>query len=125
MKLEMTQQTRGPISVGTTESGRYTVNGTNGEEIVGWIDPERIVACVNACSDLDTELLETINLVGDTLITRIQMRDNVWRELADHRDELLEALKQIIAIKFSNCTDADQVQATVYAAITKPTGEYK
>lgn len=38
----------------------------------GMADARRIVACVNACAGLDTELLENIVMLGDTLLSRIE-----------------------------------------------------
>ena len=35
-------------------------------------DARRIIACVNACAGLDTELLENIVLTGDTLKDRFE-----------------------------------------------------
>lgn len=37
-----------------------------------FLNAKRIVACVNACAGLDTELLENIVLTGDTLKSRFE-----------------------------------------------------
>lgn len=39
---------------------------------IGYENARRIVACVNACAGLDTELLENIVLLGDTLKSRFE-----------------------------------------------------
>ena len=54
----------------------------------------RIVACVNACDGLDTELLEKIVSFGGTLPRRLEAMTN-WEqsEAEKQRDELAEAIR--------------------------------
>ena len=58
-------------------------------------DARRIVACVNACAGLDTELLENILMLGDTLKRRFKTLTDSESELQKQRDELLAALTEI------------------------------
>ena len=54
-------------------------------------DLRRIVACVNACRGLDTELLENIVMLGDTLLSRIEMlKDEGWN--GHYKEQLLAAI---------------------------------
>lgn len=53
----------------------------------------RLVACWNACEGIKTGILESVTLVGDTLLKRFAGRDKIELELTGQRDELLEALK--------------------------------
>ena len=87
-------------------------------------EARRIVACVNACEGLDTELLENITTMGDSLASRFKMRDQVERELEAQRDELLAAL---IAITTTRCdgmdiTPINDAWDIATAAIAKATG---
>lgn len=56
----------------------------------------RLVACWNACQGLDTEMLENLLLLGETLLTRFKARDEVEKQLEDDR---LRAIEQFKAIK--------------------------
>lgn len=57
-------------------------------------DFRRIVACVNACEGLDTELLEKIVALGGTLPRRLEAMTNWERSEAEkQRDELLAAIE--------------------------------
>lgn len=58
----------------------------------------RLVACWNACDGIKTGILESITLVGDTLLKRFAERDKIELELTTQRDELLEALKEMVAM---------------------------
>lgn len=71
----------------------------------------RIVACVNACDGIPTAWLE--GGAADIIEHSIA--------LIKQRDELLEALKQIVAIKFSNWSDGE-MRAIAIAAIKKAEG---
>lgn len=86
----------------------------------------RIIACVNACEGLDTELLENITTMGDTLASRFKMRDQVEREREAHRDELLEVLKHIRRCipygGFAQIHDNSMTLAQIDAAIAKAEG---
>lgn len=57
-------------------------------------DFRRIVACVNACEGLDTELLETIVALGGTLPRRLEAMTNWERSEAEkQRNDLTEAIR--------------------------------
>lgn len=56
----------------------------------------RLVACWNACQGLDTDLLESITMLGETLADRFELRNSTERELTTQRDELLEALEHLM-----------------------------
>lgn len=58
----------------------------------------RLAACWNACEGLDTELLENILMLGDTLKSRFAARDQIEKELQAQHDDLLEALKLITKV---------------------------
>ena len=64
----------------------------------GNADARRLVACWNACDGLTTEHLENIDMLGETLAGRFAAFHASERELMDTRDELLEALKQMVSI---------------------------
>ena len=64
----------------------------------GEANARRIVACVNACAGLDTELLENIVDLGDSLRSRFESFKNVELDITDQRDTLLEAYKQTSAL---------------------------
>lgn len=55
-------------------------------------DARRIVACVNACAGLETETLENITMLGETLLDRFELRNRQEAELTSKRDDLLAAL---------------------------------
>jgi hypothetical protein len=64
-------------------------------------DFRRIVACVNACEGLATELLEKIVALGGTLPRRLEAMTNWERSEAEkQRDELMAALKDSLRISF-------------------------
>jgi len=65
-------------------------------------DARRIVACINACAGFDTELLENILMLGDTLKRRFKTLSDSESELQKQRDELLAALELIIE-RFGHC----------------------
>jgi hypothetical protein len=65
-------------------------------------DARRIVACINACAGFDTELLENILMLGDTLKRRFKTLTDSESELQKQRDELLAALELIIE-RFGHC----------------------
>ena len=56
----------------------------------------RIVACVNACAGLDTDLLENMLMLGDTLKQRFKVLTNSESELQQQRDKLLAALESAV-----------------------------
>ena len=59
----------------------------------GAANARRIVACVNACEGFSIEELEGANLFKDSIESDAEIR-----ELKKQRDELLEALKQMVSI---------------------------
>ena len=71
----------------------------------------RIVACVNACDGISTEVLESITDVGDSIAARFRFRNEVEKEL-------LEALEELVA-EFGVCGLTDKARA----AIAKATGD--
>ena len=63
----------------------------------------RLVACWNACEGLTTEHLENIDMLGETLAGRFAAFHASERELMDTRDELLAALKDVLAaVRYSS-----------------------
>lgn len=87
--------TKTPWKIGAMESGQVAIDGANGEEVTGWMQPEdarRIVACVNACDGLDTEKLEAQNAEGKPLWQFVQeviaQRDH-WK--ANHENQVRRA----------------------------------
>jgi hypothetical protein len=59
-------------------------------------DRRRLVACWNACQGLDTDLLESITMLGETLADRFELRNSTERELTAQRDDLLAALEKMV-----------------------------
>lgn len=118
----------GPEASGVAVAQIVTTNAhgiaTDQTMATGQANARHIVACVNACDGLDTELLENITTMGDTLASRFKMRDQVERELEAQRDELLAAL---IAITTTRCdgmdiTPINDAWDIATAAIAKATG---
>ncbi|WP_441280622.1 hypothetical protein [Tardiphaga sp. 862_B3_N1_1] len=62
----------------------------------GEVNARRLVACWNACQGLDTEMLENLLLLGETLLTRFKARDAVEQQLEADR---LQAIDQVKALK--------------------------
>ena len=81
----------------------------------------RLAACWNACEGLPTEILESIAMMGDTLASRFRLRDQVERDLAEERDELL-ALLQAFPGFTDDATAGDAWLEKMRAAITKAIG---
>ena len=85
----------------------------------------RLVACWNACQGLSTELLEGITTGGDTLLDRFAQHQKTERELKAQRDQLLEALSQLVkaeqrAANLSFCADTyaqESVRLQIYDAM--------
>jgi hypothetical protein len=106
--------------VGTGERiGRCGIHGP-------WMEnARRLTACWNACQGLSTELLENITTVGDTLLDRFAQHQKTERELKAQRDQLLEALSQLVkaeqrAANLSFCADTyaqESVRLQIYDAM--------
>jgi hypothetical protein len=77
----------------------------------------RIVACWNACEGLYTESLER----NEPLAAQIVKSANAAHIAAQQRDELLEALVDLVALYPLDSTDA--IITSARAAIAKATGE--
>lgn len=76
----------------------------------------RIVACVNACAGIATENLENILMTGETLLQRIDVlryEANVACKIEQQRDELLAALKEMLAALDVSVSGDDEVAAMV------------
>lgn len=85
----------------------------------------RLAACWNACEGIKTGILESVTLVGDTLLKRFAGRDKIELELTTQRDELLAALKTAKWMLERDYID-DQKMAVINKcddAIAKATGE--
>ena len=81
------------------DCGRYAV----AVSIRNPADARRLAACWNVCDGMDTELLENILMLGDTMATRLQARDRVEQAIiADRlrfmqeRDALRTALNKLL-----------------------------
>ena len=85
------------------------------EEMERKANARRIVACVNACDGISTDELEEISRTGGML----GPREDVART-AKQRDELLEALEEMVRTFDKNHAPALDVAR---AAIAKATGE--
>lgn len=48
----MSRHTPGPWRIGAIESGRYCVDGANGEEVTGWLDSEGDALLIAAAPEL-------------------------------------------------------------------------
>lgn len=57
---------------------------------------ERMAACWTACDGMDTDLLDNITMLGETLAGRFKLRDQIERDLTAQRDELLSALNGLL-----------------------------
>ena len=85
----------------------------------------RIVACVNACEGISTEVLESITDFGDSIASRFQFRNKVEKELL----EALETISSWDAHPFGYGVEhgsngvRDFYRALARAAILKATGE--
>ena len=79
----------------------------------------RLAACWNACEGLDTDLLENIATMGDTLASRFKLRDQTERELAEQRDELLAFAQEWLKRQGA---DENYMTAKARAAIAKAIG---
>lgn len=64
----------------------------------GRSNARRIVACVNACAGLETEVLDNIVTLGETLLDRFELRNRQEKEIKAQRDELLAALEGMIEV---------------------------
>ena len=84
----------------------------------------RLVACWNACEGIDTEHLENIDMLGETLAGRFAAFHASERELMDTRDELLEALKHIEGVALADeWRDLPEIAKHARAAIQKVEGK--
>ena len=73
----MSDYTPEPWHIGALESGRVAIDGPNGEEVTGWLEQEeahRILACVNACAGVSTEVLHRVS-VSQTLAENERLRE--------------------------------------------------
>lgn len=111
----MTQHTKGPWQYGEDGYGNGYDVVANGRHIVSCAEEAnalRIVACVNACEGLDDEIFER----GFTVRGQAMASARVKAQ----RDELLDALQQIMA-GISGCEKEAKYEAA-RAAIAKATG---
>lgn len=84
----------------------------------------RLVACWNACEGIKTGILESVTLVGDTLLKRFVERDKIELELTGQRDELLNALTALADYLDERTGDTEnRPLENARAAIAKATGE--
>lgn len=81
-------------------------------------DARRIVACWNACEGLSTEAIETIAALGGVL-----HKMPVAAGLVVQRDELLNALRELVEAVEDNERDSLRELIVAHAAIAKATGE--
>lgn len=89
------EHTKGPWHSEECRTEDYAILSTNGAIVVPCLDDfghigavkeanaRRIVACVNACEGLSTELLENVLMLGDTLKDRF---DDLKFELTEYMD---------------------------------------
>lgn len=89
----------------------------------GWGNACRIVACVNACEGISTEQLESWLCMSRPILQSMkELKSEADRE-AKQRDELLEALKDMVdLVELILPFDGPQ-QRKARAAIAKATGE--
>lgn len=78
---------------------------------------KRLIACWNALDGIPTELIEN----GNNEVAANFRLCGMVMALQDERDELLTALAEILAIKFSNWSD-EKMRQIARAAIAKATG---
>lgn len=117
----MSEHTKEPWSTDYMGSGEADIVGSGGASIIcgstGYVsdaDARRIVACVNACAEIDTEMLEIVVENDKTL-------SGVIADTERQRDELLVALKKIVVIPYSEggWDEIDEALDIARAAITK------
>lgn len=84
----MMEHTKEPWSMDAVSGN---IIGNNGELICESVTPKdarRIVACVNACAGLSTELLENITeVMGETLLNRFEAFNQQLRQLEQRREQ--------------------------------------
>lgn len=55
------KHTKGPWRIGAMESGRYAVDGENGQEVTGWLDSEADARLIAAAPELLEALQALVN----------------------------------------------------------------
>lgn len=92
-----------PIKDGNPENKNeaWHLEGRNGDLVtyghMSEQDARRIVACVNACTGIETEKLESLSELTPMLFHEwLNSADPVHDEAVRQRDELLAALKQYV-----------------------------
>lgn len=80
--------------IGVMESVQVAIDGADGSEITGWLEPKnarRIVACVNACAGLPTEFIEKYGVTRSGIAKGTELleadRDRLAAELAALRSQ--------------------------------------
>ena len=97
------EHSKTPWRIGAMESGQAAIDSADGKEVTGFIDMEdarRILACVNACRDIETEVLEMETgstalfgrIAGKLTGENMRLRDRV-SDVTAQRDELLAVLE--------------------------------
>lgn len=81
----------GPYIVGQMHMYSSPDNGTCAS------NSRRIAACWNACIGMSTDLLENIVMIGDTIASRFELRDQIKRELTAENDTLRARIAELEA----------------------------
>lgn len=84
----------GEQTIGTTD-GLMVAVATAGAGVSSEANARRIVACINACAGLSTELLEKAALTA----AHIEARERLsfcTQKIEEERDELLAAVKELV-----------------------------
>ena len=74
-----------PWRIGAMESGLVAIDGADGSEVTGFINPEdarRIIACLQSCSGIPTEQLEAY---PGAVLRVMQQRDELLVALENGR----------------------------------------
>lgn len=102
----------GEQTIGTTD-GMMVAVATTGAGVDAKANARRIVACVNACRDIETGVLEMQigstalfgRIAGSLTGENMRLRDDV-QKLQAQRDALLVALDELVEIADNGCADA-------------------
>lgn len=88
-------------------------------------DYKRAMICVNACKGLDTDVLDIITTLGETLLDRFERRDSREAELVIQRNSLLLAMKRIAAYPETRQQELgiESIRAIARVAIEKAEGD--
>ncbi len=116
-----TKHYAGPWEYGEDNDGWY-VSDSNCQLAFGLTEgnARRIVACVNACGDIPTELLETEHQGGKLYDALADFNQKVF-ELRNQRDELLRAAVAAMTI-VNNAYPYGSIASDLRAAIAKAEG---